>query len=226
MGEGFGANLFGDLGGLFSNMFMQNPADAAMPYYNQIPGTLNNIFQPYTQAGLNAVQPFTNQNPNIINEYMGQTNALTHNPSGFMNALGSTFQQSPGYNWQKNQAMQAVNNAAVAGGMAGSPMQQQNSANVVNQLANQDYYNYLNHVMDVYNRGYGGLGNMYGIGANIAGNMYNAGANLTGQYASDLASAMMNQGNMKYLSGVNQNQQTGGLFGSLAGLGGLAMDFL
>lgn len=218
--------MIGGLGGFLSNMFMQNPADNAMPYYNAIPGAIGGILQPYTQAGMNAVQPYMQNNPWAINNYDAQTSRMINDPSGFMNSMGAGFQQSPGYNWQKNQGLQAVNNAAAAGGMAGSPMQQQNAASMVNGLANQDYYNYLNHVMDVYNRGYGGLSNMYGTGANIAGNMYGAGANAASNYASDLASAMMNQGNMQYMSGVNQNQQMGGMLGGLAGMASGLASFL
>lgn len=210
--------IVGDIGSLFSNASMQNPANDAMKYYSQIPGQLQNIFSPYMQSGMNAVQPFMQNNPWVSSNYMNQISGLINNPTGLMNQIGSTYQQSPGYQWQLKQGLNAANNAAVAGGMAGSPMQQQNAATVASNLANQDYYNYVNHAMNLYNTGFGGLQNMYGIGGNIAGNMYNAGANLAGQYGSDLSSALMNQGNMQYISGVNQNNQQGNLFGAAADL--------
>jgi hypothetical protein len=235
-GGGFGGPNISDLFGLYAAMNSDNPADSAMSYYNQIPDMLKGIYSPYMQAGNAAVQPFLS-NISAVNPYLqggnwaagnlqNQTNSLVNNPTGVMNAIGSTFKQSPGYNWQTQQAQQAVNNAAAAGGMAGSPLQQQNSANVVNQLANQDYYNYLNHGMEMYNQGYQGLqgmygtganiaNNMYGIAGNIANNMYGAGANAANQYAENLGSTLMNQGNLAYNGTINDNQKLGAEMGYL-----------
>ena len=219
-GGGFGGfgGMAGGLGGIAGGIFqmmMGNPADAAMGYYNKIPGMLNSIYSPYMKAGMNAVNPYLAGGQFAGSALTDQIGKLLSNPSGFMNQMGSNFKQSPGYAFQTQQAQQAVNNAAAAGGMAGSPLQQQNSASVVNNLANQDYYNYLNHAIGLYNTGFNGAQNMYDTGANIANNMYSVGGNMANNYGQNLAETYMNQGNLSYLGQENQNQNMGGGIGSI-----------
>lgn len=228
----------------------QNPADSAMGYYNQIPGMLQNVYGPYlnNQSALNNMNAYINNGTgafNSLNQYLQNgTNAgnalnlqyarLTQNPGGFLNQMGQSFHQSPGFAFQTQQALQAANRAAAASGMAGSPAEQQNIAGVTNQLANQDYYNYLGHAMNLYNQGLSGMQNMYGLGASVGQNIYDTGANLTGnmydtnanmanQYAQNLGAAYMNQGNLAYTGDINQQMMQGQRLGSLMGmLGGFA----
>lgn len=177
---------------------MQNPANAGMPYLNQI----SQYFQPYWNAGNQA-----------LGALQGQYGQLLNNPGAVMNRMGQGFQQSPGYQFQVNQALGAANRAGAAGGMAGSPMEQQNIAGTVNQMANQDYYNYLNHVTGLYGQGLQGEQGIAGMGLNAG---------------EDLAQALMSQAQMAYSGMANQNQMTGGMFGGIgsmlgAGLGALGL---
>jgi hypothetical protein len=174
---------------------MQNPANGAQGYLNQIPGMMQGYYNPYIQAGQQALP-----------QLQQQFGMLTNNPGAVMNKIGSGFQQSPGYNWQVKQSMNAANNAAAAGGMLGSPAEQQSAATAVNGLANQDYYNYLNHGMNMYDTGLQGLQGMNQMG-------FNASTGL----ANNLANVMQSQANLSYAGQSNQNQMNGGLFG--AGLG-------
>jgi hypothetical protein len=193
-GAGFG-QLFGS---------GENPGDAGMDYLNQIQGMLKPYYQPYINAGGQALSTLQNQFGNLLN-----------NPTGMMNRIGSTFQQSPGYQFQTSQALGAANRAAAAGGMAGSPMEQQNIAGTVNNLANQDYYNYLNHGIGMYDQG---LQGMQGINQ--------MGFNATSSLTDNLMSALMSQAQMAYAGAANQNQTQGGGFGSLIGGAASAIPFL
>lgn len=191
-----GGALGAGLAGMFGNQ--KNPADAAQPYLNQIPGMLQNNFGPYMQYGQAAL-------PNLQNQY----NQLM-NPN-FINTMGKSFQQSPGLQFQINQATNAANRAAAAGGTLGTPAEQQNLANVTSGLANQDYYNWLNHAMGAYGMGLQGEQGMAGMGLNAAGQM-----------SQGMEDALMSQANLGYAGQQNQNQMNGGMWGSLLG-GGLSL---
>lgn len=194
---GFGGiNKFFDPGGIFQPP--PNPADSAMPYLNQISGMLPQYFQPWMSAGQQAL-------PQLQQQY-GQ---LLNNPTGVMNGIGSTFHQSPGYQWQTNQALGAANRASAAGGMLGSPAEQQSIAGTVNQMANQDYYNYLNHGMQMYGMGLQGQQGLAQMG-------YGASANL----GDDLASTLMSQAQLAYSGQSDVNQGRFGMLGSVMGAGG------
>src|ERR1700723_662320 len=103
-------SVLNDLGTLYYNSQADNPAKSAMSYYNQIPDMLKGIFNPFIQAGQNAVTPYLNNGQWAGNNLQTQINSLVNNPTGIMNQIGSTFKQSRGYNWQTQQAQQAVNN--------------------------------------------------------------------------------------------------------------------
>lgn len=194
-GKMFGAGVGGILGGIFNTSDYQNPADAGMPYFNQAENMLPHYYQPFINAGLQAL-------PQLQSQY-GQ---LVSNPGQKLNQIGSQFQSSPGYGFQVNQALGAANRAAAAGGMAGTPMEQQNIATTVNGLANQDYYNYLNHAMS-----------MYGMGMQGLGNLYQTGYGASNELASNLANILQSQAEMAYAGQANQNQNTGGSSGSIIG---------
>lgn len=221
---------------------MQNPANSAMPYLNQIGGTMMPFYSPYINAGKNALGSLQNagnsyQNfalgnmpglqsqynslmsglPNLHNQYSTAMN----DPSAITNRIGASFKQSPGYKFQTDQAQQAVNRAAAAGGMLGSQQQQQNSAGVVNDLANQDYNNYMNRGLGVYNqglqgaqglynRGLSGLENMTqfsgGMGTDIGKHLSNLGYNASSGMADSLANALMSQAQLAYQGQQGQNQ--------------------
>ena len=184
----------GFLGGLFGGG--NNAQDAGNQYYNQIPDVLKQYLGPYADRG-NQVYP----------GLQSQYNNLLNDPGGMLNKFGQGYQQSPGYKFQVNQATGAANNAASAGGMLGSPQHQQNTASMVNNLANQDFNQYLGNVLNMYGRGLGG-----------EQNIYNAGAGVSSQLGEDLGNSLMNQGNMAYSNAINKNQSAQQMMGMLMGL--------
>lgn len=168
-----------------------NPADAAMGYSEQLPGTVTPYYQPYIDTGL------------LANEQLySQFNQLINNPQSIYDMLAGGFEQSPGYNWQYNNAMNAANNAAAAGGMSGTPAHQQQASTLAAQLANQDYYNYLNNMSGLYGQGLSGMQGINQMG-------YNASDSLAGLLAQNL----MNQAMMSAMGQMNANSSMGGLIG-------------
>lgn len=175
-----------------------SPADAARPYLEGIPEQISPYYEPYIQAGEQAL-------PGL----QEQLQRLTQTPTDVMSQIGGQFQASPGYQFQVDQAVRAANQAASAGGMTGTPANQYNAMQVANQLANQDYYNYLDRGIGLYGQG------LQGTQA-LAGQGLQAGGALAGQ----LANIAGSQANLAYKGAEAQNQGAGGLMGMLGGVAG------
>jgi hypothetical protein len=178
-----------------------NPAQPGMEYLNQIPGAVKPYYDPYINAGKESLASL-----------MAQYGQLVSNPGERYSQLGQGFQESPGYQFQYEQGMNAANSAAAAGGMAGTPYAQQNAATFSSQLANQDYYNYMNQVLGLYNTGLGGQSgiNQMGYGASDA-------------MANQLSSSLMNQAGMAYQGANNQNAANQAGNSNLLQMGGAAL---
>lgn len=173
----------------------KNPADAAMLYLEQIPGTIKPYYNPYINAGQGALT-------NLQQQYQ----SLLRNPGSFLSSLMKGYQQSPGYQFNMNQAMNASNNAAGAGGMLGTPAHQQQSATLASNLASQDYNNYLSQILQMY---FGGLHGEEGL------NQMGYGA--SNELANSLGNNLMNQGNLAFQGQANQNQSQADFWNSLLG---------
>ena len=192
-------NFLSGIGDFVAHLFGGNNAgDAASQYYGQIPDVLKQYLKPYADRG-NAIYP----------QLQGQYDQLLHDPSGLFNYLGQGYQQSPGYQFQLNQALNAGNRAAAAKGMLGSPMQQQQAQQTATQLATQDYNQYLARTLGLYGQGLAGEQGIYNTGAGISTNL-----------GENLANALMSQCNLAYSNATNQNQMNQQLLGMLAGLAG------
>jgi hypothetical protein len=188
--------------GFFDSIFgTSDPSKGAMKYLNQIPGMANNIYNPYIQAG-------QAQLPGLEEQY----SMLMNDPGARMNQIGAGYQQSPGYQFAVQQALQGSGNAAAAGGMAGSPQHEQQNMTLANNLANQDYNQYLQNALGLYGEGLQGSQGLYSMG-------YGA----SNALADMLANAYGSQANLAYAGAANQNQARGGMFGNMAGLGMAAL---
>jgi len=183
----------GLFGGAAGQMFGGDPYSKAESTMGDIPGMLQKYFDPYLKAGQWAL-------PQLYSQY-GQ---LLNDPGSKMSQFGAGFQQSPGYQFQNKQSIDAANRAAAAGGMVGSPAEQQQVEKTSGQLANQDYYNYINHVMNLYQQGLGGTGNMAQMGFGAASGL-----------GEDLAGIMESQAQMQAAQGQGKSNMWGGLGGAL-----------
>lgn len=189
-------------------MAYSNPANAAMPYFNQIPGTITPYYQPYINSGSHAL--------NTLNQ---QYQTLLNNPAALQSLAGQGFTESPGYQYNYNKGMNAANSAAATGGMLGTPMHQQAAAGISENLANQEFGDYLHTNLGLYGQGLSGEQGMNQMG-------YQASSSL----ADALGANLMNQGGMAYAGQANQNQANADFWKTLLGagatVGGAALSFL
>lgn len=198
LGAGIGS-LFGA-----SKADWTNPATDAMKYLNQVPGTIKPYYQPYINAGQQALGSLQSQYQQLLN-----------NPTAMFQNWGKQFQQSPGFQFSVDQATKAANQAAAAGGMAGTPQEQAELAKTVTGLADQDYYNYLDRIMGLYGQGLG-----------VAQGINQMGYGASNELAQSLANNLGSQSQLSYAGTNAQNQynaqqaaEKGGGWGSLIGLG-------
>lgn len=180
--------------GLFDFMY-NDPSKDAQKYLNRIPSTVKPYYDPYIQAG-------QRQLPMLEQQY-GQ---LMNDPGGRLNEIGGSFQQSPGFQFALQQALQGANQGAAAGGMAGSPMAQQQNMGIATQLANQDYYNWLNQATG-----------MYGQGLSGSQGLYNSGMGASDALAQLLAGGLGSQASLGYAGGANRNMMGLGTLGAIGG---------
>jgi hypothetical protein len=199
IGQGIGgiASLFGGGTSNIPNIGKTND------YLSQMQGANDRYLQPYIGAGQNA-----------MGTLQGQYNNLMNDPGAMMNKFGAGYQQSPGYQYNVDQATNASNNAAAAGGFIGSPQQQEYMAKQIGGLASQDYNQYLNNAMGLYGQGLQGMGNIN-----------NMGFQASGQAQQSMTDMLKNQANLAYEDAKNRAKQknsTGGFWGGLgSALGGI-----
>jgi hypothetical protein len=191
-------SIFGDIGGLVGGLFGGggNPADAASPYLQQIPGYVHQYMDPYIKGGL--------KDYGTLQQQFGQ---LVSDPHAMYNKLAAGYQQSPGYQYQVDQATQAANRAAAAGGQLGSGAEQTALAQRVSGIANQDFGDYMNRMQGLYGQGLQGLSGLNQMGFQASG-----------MAMDDLTRALMNQANLAYAGQANQNQRAGGIGGAIGSL--------
>lgn len=186
-----------------SNMFggYKNPADSAMPYLNQIPGQTNQYLDPYFQAGKNAL-------PGLQDQY----SQLMNDPGGKMNKIGESFQQSPGFKFAMDQALQGSGHAAAAGGMAGSPQHEQQNMQLATQLGNQDYNSWLQNALG-----------MYGTGLSGEQDLTHQGQQAGQSMADMIAQTLAQQAQLQYTGQQNKNQNNSSMWGNIGkGIGALS----
>jgi hypothetical protein len=195
---GIGAGLFGMMND------NTNPADAAMPYLNQIPGQISPYYQPYVKAGqtaLGAAQP--------------EFQSLMSNPGGKLNQIGQGFQQSPGFKFALQQALQGAGHAAAAGGMAGSPEHEFENQQIGTNLGNQEYYNWLKPATELYGTGLTGTQDIFHQGQQASGNL-----------AEQIAQILAQKGNLAYAGAENQNEAQNSMLSNITGGASLLAAFL
>lgn len=215
---GLGAGLGTMLGG-----GGRDPYKQANKYWGQIPGQTQPYYDPYINAGKNALGQLQGEYGNLLGGRQGlqdQYNQLMNDPSGIINKIGGQYQQSPGYQFQMDQAMNAATNAAASGGMAGSPQHQQQAATLASNIANQDYQNYLNQGLGLFGQGLQGNMGMYGAGLAGMGGLNQMGYGASDQMARIIADMLSQQGQGAFAGQAAKNQAKGQMWGNLGGLAG------
>jgi hypothetical protein len=195
--------------------FYSNPANAAMPYLQQIPGTITPYYQPYINAGNDA-----------LNTLIKQYSTLLNNPGQIISQAGSGYQESPGYQYNYNAAENANNAAAAAGGSLGTTEHQNEAASTATNLANEDYQTYLNQALGLYSKGLQGEQGLNTQGYNASNSLATSlGNNLESEaglaYNGVASQNAANSGVLKDITGL-----TAGLLGATGGVSGLSDFFL
>ena len=124
----------------------KNPAPEANKYLQQIPGAVSPYYQPYIDTGLRSLGTLEQQYSQLIN-----------NPQATYNQLAGGFEQSPGYQWQYDQATNAANSAAAAGGYSGTQLDQEERGRLAQRLSDEDMQQYLNNILGIQGTGLEGL---------------------------------------------------------------------
>ncbi len=187
--------------GFFDSLFgTTDSSEDSDKYLKEIPGMIKPYYDPYINAGNKAINPLQEQYSNLMND-----------PTQKYNQIAGGYNHSPGFDFSMKQALGAANNAAAAGGMAGSPQHQQQAMEMATGLSNQDFGNYMQNALG-----------MYGQGLNGMENTVNRGYGASNEYANSVAQNQMNRANLSYAGQNNQNQQKGGMWGNVLGFAGNA----
>lgn len=196
------ASAAGGLFGMFGKK-NKNPADAANGYLDQIPGQVNPYYQPYMDAGKGA-----------LNTLQGQYGNLLNNTGDVYNKLAGGYKESPGYQFALKQALGAGQNSSAAGGMLGTPADQQQQMGIAQDLSSKDFGNYMQNQMGLYGAGLSGMGNINQMGFDASTGYGNMLGSILGQKAQNAFSgqAGMNQGRQQ-----NMNDIFGGIGGAASG---------
>lgn len=158
----FQSGLNGLLGGLFGDS--GSPYDKAMQQYQDFANKAQATQQPFLNAGTGAIGDYQDW-------LRGQKD-----PSGFINNLMGNYQESPYAHMLQQQAMNAGNNSASAGGLMGSSALMQQQMQNAGQIASGDMNQWLQNVLGIntqYGQGQQNLMNGGQNAANALTNMYN-----------------------------------------------------
>lgn len=162
-----------------------NPARAARPYLEQIPGMAREQLNPYIQQGQTAGTAA-----------QGTYAQMAQNPMEFLNNIFSGYTPSKGFQHQYEQATKGLRNAAAAGGFAGTGAHQADQAELVNRILGQGQGQYFDQIMQILGGGLTGQ-------EQAAQRGFNANTDLT----SILGTNLGNQANLEF-EGQQQKNAT------------------
>lgn len=161
-----------------------NPSDSAMPYLQQIPGTVEPYYNPYIQLGQGAARasaPIYYQ--------------MATNPQEYYNQTMSGYQPSEQYQYNQQQAMAQQQAAAASGGFTGTQYDQANQAATTQGLLSQDEQQYYNNVTGA---------QKYGLGAGM--DYFNTGYNASNTLATMLGQNLAAEAGLAYQGTAFQDQ--------------------
>lgn len=193
------------LSGLFGGGKKNNPANAAMPYLNQIGPMAQQNYAPAIQQG----QAAANQNT-------GEYSKMVSDPSGFLESLRASYTPSEGYKFKQDKYSRAAEGVAAARGFRGTAADEAARADLVRGLLAEDEGAYLDRLTGI-------------LGAGLQGNELtaNRGFNATGDLTNILGSTLGAQGTLAYKGQESQNATRQGFAKMLSQLlGGAAGAFM
>lgn len=190
-----------DLLGTKSSAGLSAQADAANAANATQAGEFNQIQQnetPYLQAGNSGLQQLQAAMPSLTQSFGT-----------------AQFQQDPGYQFQMQQGMQALQQSAAAGGSLNSGGTMKAISQYSQGLASQDYNNAFNRYMQTNQQNYNMLSGLANYGQNANSTIAGAGQN----YANQVSSNQIGMGNATASADVGSANRLGGLVAQGAGAG-------
>jgi len=158
--------------------------------------------QPYMQAGANGLNQLQAAMPDLTKSFSM-----------------SDFQSDPGYQFQMQQGMKALQQSAAASGSLGSGGTMKALTQYSQGLASQDYQNAFNRFTQSQQQKYGMLSGLAGIGQTAVGQVAGAGQN----YANQVSQTQMGMGNAAAAANTASANRMSGLAGQGAGIAAMAM---
>lgn len=120
----------------------KNPAEAAQPWLNKIPGVGHEYYDPYVNQGREAGNK-------TQEEYM----RLMNDPTALINEIMQKYHTSESYGQQRDILNKELGATAAAGGVAGTPLDQQNRGTAIQGLLSGDMQQFLSNALGLYNTG-------------------------------------------------------------------------
>ena len=143
-------------------------------------GQVNQTAQQTDAQAQQAYQPFMSQGTTALASYANLTGI---NGQDAANTAMSQFQASPGYQYQLTQGLKGVDAGAAAKGMLRSGATLKAEQTLGDNLANQDFSNYMGRLNTLANYGLSGTNSYTNILNNQATNMESADAKAAGAQA-------------------------------------------
>lgn len=173
---------------------------AANNYLDQIPGAAHQGYDDYINAGKDAFGKTKTQYEDMMND-----------PTGFINKIMEQYKESEGYGFAKDRLTKEMGNAAAMGGVAGTPMDQMNQAEGVQELLSKDMQQFLQNALGRYDTGLTGE-------EGIATRGYDASGKLT----DTIGNSLNQQGGLAFQDQQQKNKNKNDLwsmFGKALGAG-------
>lgn len=195
----------------------KNPASSAQNYLNQIPGTVTPYYQPFIDAGSQAMGQLQPQYSMLLQNGQPLQNSyqkMAQNPVSVLQHIGSQYQMTPGAQFQEQQGEQAIANAQASGGMSGTPQDQYMAGQYATDFTNENFNDYMKMALGIGRQGLEGENNLYHTGLHGDQQLNNLGFRASNQLAETLAQTLMAQAGLAYSGAANKNSHLGGLIGA------------
>lgn len=193
----------------FGGMFGDSPGDAAAPHLAQAKQDIQDYSNIPIDRGYRTSQ--------LLEPLYKQ---LMEDPQKIMEMLSSGYQSSPGYQFKLQQALQAANQAHAAGGSLGTPANAYDDMNVANGIASQDFNDFYNRKLGLFNTGVSGNQHFSDTGTDMARAVMEDLASLSGAQGAYAAkdTAGSNNAISNIFGGIGSN--AGGIANLIKGFGG------